>query len=113
MDIQDRSKDLIKSGGEWISSVALESTLMGHPAVAEAAVIAVASTKWTERPLAVIVLKPGASASPDELRAFLAPHFSKFWLPDAYEFIDAIPRTSAGKFQKSALRSRFEHYRLA
>ena len=113
VNIQDRSKDLIKSGGEWISSVALDSALMGHPAVAEAAVIAVASTKWTERPLAVIVLKPGASVSPDELRAFLSPHFPKFWLPDAYEFIDAIPRTSAGKFQKSALRSRFEHYRLA
>ena len=113
VNIQDRSKDLIKSGGEWISSVALESALMGHPAVAEAAVISVASTKWTERPLAAIVLKPGASASPDELRAFLAPQFPKFWLPDAFEFIDAIPRTSAGKFQKSALRSRFEHYQVA
>jgi acyl-CoA synthetase (AMP-forming)/AMP-acid ligase II len=106
------SKDLIKSGGEWISSVALESALMGHPAVAEAAVIPVASRKWTERPLATVVLKGGASASAEDLRAFLAPNFPKFWLPDAFEFIDAIPRTSAGKFQKSALRSRFKDYQV-
>ena len=111
VSIQDRSKDLIKSGGEWISSVALES-LMGHPAVAEAAVIPVASARWSERPLATVVLKAGMAASPDELRAFLAPHFPKFWLPDAFEFIDAIPRTSAGKFQKSALRARFKDYQL-
>jgi fatty-acyl-CoA synthase len=113
MSIQDRSKDLIKSGGEWISSVALESALMGHPAVAEAAVIPVASVKWSERPLATVVLKAGASASADDLRAFLAPQFPRFWLPDAFEFIDAIPRTSAGKFQKSALRSRFKDYQVA
>jgi acyl-CoA synthetase (AMP-forming)/AMP-acid ligase II len=113
VSIQDRSKDLIKSGGEWISSVALESALMGHPAVAEAAVIPVASAKWSERPLATVVLKPGASASPDDLRAFLAPQFPRFWLPDAFEFIDAIPRTSAGKFQKSALRARFKDYQVA
>jgi fatty-acyl-CoA synthase len=106
--IQDRAKDLIKSGGEWISSIALESMLMGHPAVAEAAVIPVASAKWSERPLAAVVLKAGASASPEELRDFLAPHFPKFWLPDVFEFIDAIPRTSAGKFQKMALRERFK-----
>ena len=112
IQIQDRSKDLIKSGGEWISSVALECALMGHPAVAEAAVIPVFHEKWAERPLATIVLKPGASASPDELRAFLAPHFPKFWMPDAFEYIDAIPRTSAGKFKKSALRERFKDYRL-
>jgi len=110
--IQDRVKDLIKSGGEWISSIALESALMGHPAIAEAAVIPFASTKWGERPLAVVVLKPGASVSPEELRAFLAPSFPKFWLPDAFEFIDAIPRTSAGKFQKSALRERFNGFQV-
>src|SRR5262245_53618875 len=110
MTIQDRSKDLIKSGGEWISSVALESALMGHPAIAEAAVIAIASAKWIERPLATVVLKPGASVSAQDLRAFLAPQFPKFWLPDAFEFIDAIPRTSAGKFQKSALRSLFKDF---
>ena len=113
VSIQDRAKDLIKSGGEWISSVALESALMGHPAVAEAAVIPVASAKWDERPLAAVVLKPGASASPDELRHFLEPFFPKFWLPAAFEFIDAIPRTSAGKFQKSALRARFKDYQVA
>ena len=110
--IQDRAKDLIKSGGEWISSIALESALMGHPAVAEAAVIPVASAKWMERPLAVVVLRPGASASVDELRGFLASHFPKFWLPDAFEFVDAIPRTSAGKFQKTALRERFKEVQL-
>jgi fatty-acyl-CoA synthase len=113
VSIQDRAKDLIKSGGEWISSVALESALMGHPAVAEAAVIPISSVKWDERPLAVVVLKAGATASPDELRSFLARLFPRFWLPDAFEFIDAIPRTSAGKFQKSALRSRFKDYQVA
>ncbi len=113
VSIQDREKDLIKSGGEWISSVALESALMGHPAVAEAAVIPVASLKWGERPLATIVLRPGISTTPDELCAFLAPHFPKFWLPAAFEFIDEIPRTSAGKFQKSALRARFKDYQVA
>jgi fatty-acyl-CoA synthase len=113
VSIQDRAKDLIKSGGEWISSVALESALMGHPAVAEAAVIPISSMKWDERPLAVVVFKAGASASPDELRGFLAPLFPRFWLPDAFEFIDAIPRTSAGKFQKSALRTRFKDYQVA
>ena len=113
IQIQDRSKDLIKSGGEWISSVALECALMGHPAVAEAAVIPVMHAKWSERPLAAVVLKPGAAASPDDLRAFLAPQFPKFWLPDAFEFIDAIPRTSAGKFKKSELRERFKSYQLA
>jgi fatty-acyl-CoA synthase len=111
--IQDRTKDLIKSGGEWISSVALECALMGHPAVAEAAVIPVMHPKWSERPLAVVVLKPGAAASPAELRAFLAPQFPKFCLPDAFEFIDAIPRTSAGKFKKSELRERYKDYQLA
>ncbi len=112
VSIQDRSKDLIKSGGEWISSVALECALMGHPAVAEAAVIPVPHSKWSERPLAAVVLKPGAAATPADLRDFLAPHFPKFWLPDAFEFIDAIPRTSAGKFQKGALRERYKDYRL-
>jgi len=112
IQVQDRAKDLIKSGGEWISSVALECALMGHPAVAEAAVIPVAHSKWDERPLAAVVLKPGAAASAAELRSFLALQFPKFWLPDAFEFLDAIPRTSAGKFKKSELRDRFRGYRL-
>src|SRR2546428_646741 len=113
IQVQDRSKDLIKSGGEWISSVALECALMGHPSVAEAAVIPVTHPNWDERPLSAVVLKPGAAASPADLRSFLAPQFPKFWLPDAFEFVDAIPRTSAGKFKKSALRERFKDYQLA
>src|SRR5439155_24426730 len=112
VEIQDRSKDLIKSGGEWISSVALENALMGHPAVAEAAVVAVPHPKWDERPLAVVVVKPGQSVSQDELRAFLEPHFAKWWLPDAIEFIAEIPRTSAGKFKKSAIREQYRSYYL-
>ena len=97
----------------YCGSVALECALMGHPSVAEAAVIPVTHPKWDERPLAAVVLKPGATASPSDLRAFLAPQFPKFWLPDAFEFVDAIPRTSAGKFKKSALRERFKDYQLA
>ncbi|HSI97698.1 MAG TPA: long-chain fatty acid--CoA ligase, partial [Gaiellaceae bacterium] len=101
------SKDLVKSGGEWISTVALENALMGHPAVAEAAVIAVPDEKWAERPLAVVVLKEGEEASPDELREFLAPHFAKWWLPDRFEFVEEIPKTAVGKFRKTALREQF------
>jgi fatty-acyl-CoA synthase len=108
--IQDRAKDLIKSGGEWISSVALENALMGHPDVAEAAVIAIKDPKWDERPLGVVVLKPGAQATADALRAYLSDRVAKWWIPDAIEFVEAIPRTSVGKFMKSALRERFHGY---
>jgi fatty-acyl-CoA synthase len=104
--ICDRTKDLIKSGGEWISSVDLENAIMGHPAVAEAAVIAVPHPKWDERPLACIVLKQGATASAEEIERFIADKFAKWWLPDRYLFMDAIPRTSTGKFLKRALRQR-------
>ncbi len=107
IEIQDRSKDLVKSGGEWISTVALENALMGHPAVAEAAVIAIPDEKWSERPLAVVVLKEGASATPDELREHLAPDFAKWWLPDRFEFVDELPKTAVGKFRKTALREQF------
>ena len=107
VDIQDRSKDLIKSGGEWIGSVALENALMAHPAVAEAAVIAIPDEKWSERPLAAIVLRPGKTATAEELRLHLAPNFPKWWLPDAYEFVSEIPKTGVGKFRKTALRARF------
>ncbi len=107
IQIKDRSKDVIKSGGEWISSVELENALMAHPAVVEAAVIAVPDEKWGERPLAACVLKEGASATGDELRAFLAPRFAKWWLPDRFEFVDEIPKTSVGKFRKIELRERF------
>ena len=107
VEICDRFKDLIRSGGEWISSVALENALMAHPAVAEAAVIAVPHPKWDERPLAVVVLRKGQQATADELLEFLAPQFAKWWLPDAVEFALEIPRTSVGKFKKSALRERY------
>ena len=112
IEIKDRTKDVIKSGGEWISSVALEGTLMGHPAVAEAAVIAIADAKWTERPLACVVLKEGKQTTAEELHKFLEPHFAKFWLPDAYEFVKEIPKTSVGKFKKSALREMFKDYQM-
>ena len=105
--IQDRAKDLIKSGGEWISSIALETALMGHPAVAEAAVIAVADEKWGERPLAAVVLKQEQQTTADELRAFLGDRFVSWWVPERFEFVDEIPRTSTGKFKKSVLRERF------
>jgi fatty-acyl-CoA synthase len=103
----DRTKDLVKSGGEWISSVELENALMGHPAVREAAVIAVPHPKWGERPLAVVVPKSNGGVEPEELRAHLAGSFPKWWLPDGFAFVDEIPKTSAGKFSKSALRARF------
>jgi fatty-acyl-CoA synthase len=107
VEIRDRIKDVIKSGGEWISSLAIENALVAHPAVAEAAVIAIADPRWLERPLAVVVFRPGATATPEELRAFLAPHFASWALPDAFEFVTEIPKTSTGKMQKSALRERF------
>jgi fatty-acyl-CoA synthase len=107
IQIKDRSKDVIKSGGEWISSVELENALMGHPAVAEAAVIAIPDDKWSERPLGVVVLKPGTTATADELREFLAPQFAKWWLPERFEFVEEIPKTSVGKFRKIALREQF------
>ncbi len=108
LKLTDRTKDLIKSGGEWISSVELENEIMGHPAVAEAAVIAISHPKWVERPLACVVLKPGQSLSFEELREFLKPRVAAWWLPDLVEYVDAIPRTSTGKFLKSALRERFK-----
>ena len=106
--ITDRTKDLIKSGGEWISSVDLENALMAHPAVAEAAVIAIPDEKWSERPLACVVWRAGQSATPAELGEHLLQHgFARWQLPDRYEVIDAVPRTSTGKFWKLELRRRF------
>ena len=110
LSITDRSKDVIKSGGEWISTVALENALMAHPAVLEAAVFAAIHPKWDERPLAAVVFKPGQSATSDELRAVLEPNFAKFWLPDDYLVVDAIPKTSTGKFQKLKLRELYGDY---
>jgi fatty-acyl-CoA synthase len=108
--IVDRAKDLVKSGGEWISSVDLENTLMGHPAVKEAAVVGVPHPKWQERPLAAVVLKEGATATPEELREFLAKSFAKWQIPDAFVFVPEIPRTSVGKFKKIALREQFANW---
>ena len=110
--ITDRTKDLIKSGGEWISSVDLENALMAHPAIAEAAVIAIPDEKWGERPLACVVVKPGTELAGDRLRDELGRHllghgFAKWQLPDRYEAIDGVPRTSTGKFWKLKLRERF------
>jgi fatty-acyl-CoA synthase len=107
----DRTKDLVKSGGEWISSVDLENNLMAHPGVKEACVVALPHPKWQERPLAVVVLKDGAAATAAELREFLAATFAKWQLPDAIVFIDAIPRTSVGKFKKTELRERYADWK--
>ena len=110
VEIQDRTKDLIKSGGEWISSVALENSLMAHDAVAEAAVIAIADEQWGERPLGVVVLKEGAEATQEELLEHLASDHPKWSLPDAIEFVDEIPHTATGKALKMALRDSFSDY---
>jgi len=109
VQITDRTKDLVKSGGEWISSVELESAIMGHPKVLEAAVIAVPHAKWQERPLACVVPKPEHrdSLTADEILAWLRPRVAKWWLPDEVVFIEAVPKTSVGKFDKKALRERF------
>jgi fatty-acyl-CoA synthase len=102
--ICDRSKDVIKSGGEWISSVELENALMSHPAVLEAAVFAGAHPKWAERPIAAVVVKPGFTATKEDLTRHLEGKVAKFWLPDAYVFVEQVPRTSTGKFLKTRLR---------
>lgn len=113
MTITDRTKDLIKSGGEWISSVALENALMAHPKVMEAAVIAVPDERWTERPMAYVVLAPGVhDVSQEELIALLATQFAKFQLPDKVVVIDALPKTSVGKFDKKVLRQRYAEGKL-
>jgi fatty-acyl-CoA synthase len=105
--ITDRVKDVIKSGGEWISSVELENQLMAHPDVAEAAVIGVHDPRWDERPLACVVLKDAATVTPEELSAFLAERVPRLWLPERWSLIDKIPKTSVDKFDKKALRDRY------
>ena len=108
IEIQDRSKDLVKSGGEWISTVALENALMGHPAIAEAAVIAVPGREVVRAPArGRACCARGRAASDDELRDFLAPNFAKWWLPERFEFVEEIPKTAVGKFRKTALREQF------
>ncbi len=112
MQITDRSKDVIKSGGEWISSIDLENLAVGHPDVAEAAVIGVAHPKWDERPLLVIVPKAGRTPSKDEMLAFMTGKIAKWWLPDDVVLVEAIPHTATGKIQKTVLREMFKDYRL-
>ena len=108
----DRTKDLIKSGGEWISSVEIENELMGHPKVVEAAVIGVPSEKWSERPLACVVVKPGETLTADEVLDYIRPKVAKWQVPDDVVFIDEVPKTSVGKFSKKTLRERFADLRL-
>jgi fatty-acyl-CoA synthase len=112
MQITDRSKDVIKSGGEWISSIDLENLAVGHPKVAEAAVIGVQHPKWDERPLLVIVLKKDQQASKDDILGFMQGKIAKWWMPDDVAFVDEIPHTATGKIQKTALREQFKDYRL-
>jgi fatty-acyl-CoA synthase len=107
MRLVDRTKDLIKSGGEWISSVELENELMAHPKVREAAVIGIPDPKWSERPLACVVLEPGQELTKEEVLTYLAGKVAKWQLPDDVEFIDEVPKTSVGKFSKKTLRERF------
>ena len=108
----DRTKDLVKSGGEWISSVELENAIMSHPKVAEAAVIGVPHERWSERPLACVVTAPGETLTAEDVRAHLEPLVPRWWLPDAVEFIDEVPKTSVGKFSKKTLRDKFAGYQL-
>jgi fatty-acyl-CoA synthase len=105
--LTDRSKDVIKSGGEWISSVDLENALMAHADVVEAAVVAIPDEKWDERPLASVVVREGASLTPAQLREFLSKDFAKWQLPDAWAFIDEVPRTSVGNLDKKVIRKRY------
>lgn len=112
MQVVDRSKDVIKSGGEWISSIDLENEAVGHPQVAEAAVIAVSHPKWGERPLLVVVRKPGGSVTRDELIEYLRGRVAKLWLPDDVVFVEELPHTATGKLRKIELREQFKDYRL-
>lgn len=112
LQLTDRTKDVIKSGGEWISSVELENAAVGHPAVAEAAAIGVPHPEWVERPLLVVVRKPGANVTADDLREFLSHRVPRWWLPEVVEFVDEIPHTGTGKISKKDLRQRFRDYTL-
>jgi fatty-acyl-CoA synthase len=112
VQITDRSKDVIKSGGEWISSVELETALVGHPGVAEATVIGVPDERWQERPLAVVVLKDGVSADSAELQAFLESRVARWWVPERWAFVGEIPKTSVGKFNKKVLRAMYAEGKL-
>jgi 3-(methylthio)propionyl---CoA ligase len=112
MQITDRSKDVIKSGGEWISSIDLENAAMAHPAVGEAAVIGIAHPKWDERPLLIVVKKPGAEVTKEELLKFFEGKIAKWWTPDDVSFVESLPHTATGKLQKNKLREQFKEYKL-
>jgi fatty-acyl-CoA synthase len=112
MRITDRSKDVIKSGGEWISSIDLENLAVGHPKVAEAAVIGVVHPKWDERPLLIVQLKEGQSATREEILAYMDGKIAKWWMPDDVAFVTAIPHAATGKILKTALRDQFKDYSL-
>ena len=105
--LTDRAKDVIKSGGEWISSVELENTLIAHPAVREAAVVGVPDERWQERPLAAVVLQDDAETTPAALREFLSDKVVRWWLPERWTFVAEIPRTSVGKYDKKTIRARY------
>jgi fatty-acyl-CoA synthase len=105
--ISDRAKDVIKSGGEWISTLELESAILTHPAVREVAVVAAPDERWGERPLACIVPSPGESVTAEELRAHLSSRVAKWWVPERWVFVDEVPRTSVGKHDKKLLRARY------
>jgi acyl-CoA synthetase (AMP-forming)/AMP-acid ligase II len=112
MQITDRSKDVIKSGGEWISSIDLENAAMGHPAVAEAAVIGVAHPKWQERPLLIVVKKKDQDTTRDHVLRYLEGKIAKWWMPDDVVFVDDLPHTATGKLQKMRLREQFKSYQF-
>ena len=112
MRITDRSKDVIKSGGEWISSIDLENLAVGHPAVAEAAVIGVHHPKWDERPLLIVQLKQGQTATREDILKYMDGKIAKWWMPDDVAFVDGIPHTATGKILKTALRDQFKAYRF-
>jgi fatty-acyl-CoA synthase len=112
MQITDRSKDVIKSGGEWISTIDLENLAVGHPDVAEAAVIGIAHPKWDERPLLVIVRKPGKEPTKEAILDYMRPRCAKWWMPDDVAFVAEIPHTATGKIQKTTLREQFRDYKL-
>ena len=112
VSITDRTKDVIKSGGEWISSIEVENVATGHPKVAEAAVIGRLHEKWGERPLLIVVKTPGEEPSPDELKTYLDGKIAKWWIPDDVQFIEDMPHTATGKIQKTALRDMFANYQF-
>jgi fatty-acyl-CoA synthase len=112
MQITDRAKDVIKSGGEWISTIDLENLAVGHPDIAEAAVIGVKHSKWSERPLLVVVRKPGRDPAKTDILGFLDGKVAKWWMPDDVAFVAEIPHTATGKIQKTTLRKQFKDYRL-